>query len=77
MATLKVTVNRDECISCGACWSDAPEFFVEAEDDGLTEIAAAYRVGGDRSKGEAPEDMADGVRDAADDCPVEIIEIEE
>jgi ferredoxin len=77
MAKLKVTVDRDECISCGACWSDAPDFFVEAEDDGLTEIAEAYRVDGDRATGVAPEEMEDGVRDAVDDCPVEIIHIEE
>jgi ferredoxin len=36
-----------------------------------------YRIDGDLSRGEVPEDLEDCVRQAAEGCPVEIIHIEE
>lgn len=74
---LRVTIHRDECISCGACWTECPEFFEENPDDGFSQVVAAYRVGGDPAIGDAPAELADCVNDAANGCPVEIIHVEE
>lgn len=72
----KVTIDRDECISCGACWSACPEVFEENSDDGLTQVVTKYQVGGDPGVGEIPADLVDCANDAADSCPVEIIHVE-
>jgi len=73
---LKVTIDREECISCGACWADCPEFFEENLDDGFSQVVEEYRTGGNPAEGEAPAELEDCVRDAADGCPVEIIHVE-
>lgn len=73
MATIRI--DRDECISCGACWSTCPEVFEENDDDGLCQVVQEYQVDGDPAEGEIPEDLEDCAADAADSCPVEIIHI--
>ncbi len=69
-----ITIDRDECISCGACWSTCPEIYEES-DDGLTQIVSEYQVDGDQAEGEVPEDLEDCAVDGADSCPVEIIHV--
>ncbi|MBC7236001.1 MAG: ferredoxin [Chloroflexi bacterium] len=72
----RVHIEREECISCAACWSDCPEVFEEG-DDGLSSIVEQYRVGDDLAEGRVPDDLEDCVTSAADGCPVEVIEVEE
>lgn len=72
---LMVTIDRDECIECGVCWSTCPEFF-EAGDDGWSQVTEGYRVEGALDRGKAPSDLEDCVVDAADGCPVAIIHVE-
>lgn len=74
---MKVTIEREECISCGACYADCPEVFEENAEDGLSQITEEYRVDDDPSVGEVPDDLADCVDNAAYACPVEIIDYEE
>jgi ferredoxin len=73
---MKVTIDRDECTSCGVCWDDCPEVFEENGDDGYSAIVDAYRVGDDLGSGEVPGDLEEGVKNVADECPVEIIHVE-
>ncbi len=75
--SMKVNIDRDECTSCALCWIECPDFFEENFDDGMSQIVEKYRVGGDIAVGEAPQDLEDCVREAADECPVEIIYIDE
>ncbi len=70
-----VTIDRDECISCGVCWTSCPEFFEENPDDGYSQVLDQYRAKGDPGRGEAPDDLETCVQDAADGCPVEIIHV--
>lgn len=72
----RVTIERDECISCAACWGDCPEVFEENEADGLSQITADYRSGNDPAVGEVPADLEDCAKGAADACPVEVIHVE-
>lgn len=62
---MKVTVDEETCIGCGLCADTCAEVF-EMNDDKV-------RVKVD----EVPEDVADTCREAAENCPVEAIEIEE
>lgn len=63
---MKVKVNKDACIGCGACVAICDEVF-EINDEGLSEAKVE----------EVKEELQDEVRDAADSCPTGAIEIEE
>ncbi|MBD3182455.1 ferredoxin [Candidatus Poribacteria bacterium] len=73
----KVTIDREECISCGQCWETCSEFFEENSDDGFSQVISEYRIKDNPAEGEASEDLEDCVQEAADVCPVEIIDVEE
>jgi putative ABC transport system permease protein len=36
--TVKVQIEREECISCAACWDDCPDVFEENMEDGLSQV---------------------------------------
>lgn len=59
---MKLRVDKDICIGCGACQAICPEVF-EIEDDGL----AASIVD------EVPEDVMEDAVDAKEGCPVDAI----
>ena len=63
---MKVNVNEDACIGCGACCAIADSIF-EIGDNGLSEV----------KKEEVQEDEKQAVRDAAEACPTGAIEVEE
>jgi ferredoxin len=59
-----VNVDKDECISCGACVDTCPDVF-RMDDDNLAEV---FNPNG------ASEDE---IQEAIDSCPVECIHWEE
>lgn len=63
---MKVKVNEDACIGCGACCAIADSIF-EIGDNGLSEV----------KKEKVQEDEKQAVRDAAEACPTGAIEVEE
>lgn len=74
---MRVEIEREECIACGACMADCPEVFEEDEADYTSRIVETYRVGGDPAVGDVPDELEECVRRAAEGCPVEIIHVEE
>ncbi len=74
---MKVTIDRQDCTICGVCWSDCPEFFEQSPDDEYSQVVEKYRAGGNLAEGNAPDDLRDCVRDAAEGCPVAIIHVED
>ena len=60
---MKVKVNRDACIGCGACCAVAGDLF-EIDEEGLS-LAKSEVV---------PEGMEDAAQDAVDSCPTGAIE---
>lgn len=60
-----VKVNEN-CIGCGACTGVCPDVF-EINDDGVAENILGNDV---------PADLMDEVKEAAEGCPVEAIEVE-
>ena len=63
---MRVRVDQELCTGCGLCVEICPEVF-EMNDDGLAEA----------KEKDVPEDLASDAREAAEDCPVEAIIIEE
>jgi ferredoxin len=57
-ARVRVEVDQDLCISCGACIDTCPEIFDWNEDD------KAYAV-----REEVPEELEDEAQEAVDGCP--------
>jgi len=71
----KVTIDRESCISCASCWTECPSFFEENPDDSFSMVRAEFRKGKSINEGEAPDDLAGCVQEAADLCPVQIIQV--
>lgn len=62
---MEVSIERNDCISCGLCVATCPQVFRMA-DDGLAEVHQ-----------QPTAETADEARSAADGCPVSIIYVEE
>ncbi len=72
---VRVSIDRDYCISSGICWTICPEFFEPNPTDEFSQVIEKYRIGGNIAEGEAPHELEDLVREAADSCPGQIIHI--
>ena len=59
---MKVKVDKDLCIGCGACQALVPDVF-EIGDDGLAEIKVA----------EVNDNLKEDTADAIDNCPTQAI----
>lgn len=64
---MKVKVNQNACIGCGACTAIAESVF-ELNDEGLSET---------KKEDIQKEEEKEQVKEAADTCPTEAIEVEE
>jgi ferredoxin len=62
---MRVTVDEESCIGCELCAETCPEIFEMADDKAGAKLD------------EVPEEFADTCREAAEDCPVEAIQIED
>lgn len=60
---MKLRVNKDICLGCGACCANAPQVF-EIGEDGF----ACVKVD------EIPEEFIEDAMDAKDGCPTSAIE---
>ena len=62
---MRVTVDEETCIGCGLCAEECPEVF-EMNDD-----KARVKVD------EVPDDATKSCEEAAENCPVEAIQMED
>ena len=60
---MKLKVNKDVCIGCGACQAVCPEVF-EIEEDGLATVKVD----------EIPKESKEDAIDAKEGCPTNAIE---
>ena len=63
---MKAVINRDGCIACELCAETCPEVFRMGEDG----PAEAY-------VDEIPNEVEEAAKEAAEACPVEVIEIQD
>ena len=73
---MKVKVNKDACIGCGACAAICDKVF-EINDEGLSEVKVEENSENKEEFVSVKEELQDEVRDAADSCPTGAIEVEE
>lgn len=59
---MKVKVNPDVCVGCGACQGIAPDVF-EINDDGIAQAISE----------DVKEEFVEDARDAKEGCPVNAI----
>lgn len=72
---LKIVIDRENCVSCGNCESVCPEVFELSPDDDKSQIVEKFRDAGDPATGIVDEGLEECVRMAADECPMNIIEV--
>ncbi len=77
MPEYKVTIDRDQCISCMSCVALCPDVFEMNDEDGKSQIVEKFRVGGNPGEGKIPEDLKSCAEEAANSCPVTVITVEE
>lgn len=65
---MKVNVNKEACIGCGACQAITNGEFFAIGDDGFAEVIEKYR---DK---EVPKEMEEDVESAMTSCPTSAIE---
>ena len=63
---MKVKVNRESCIGCGACAAICDDVF-EIDDEGISTV----------KKENVEENKKQEVQDAVESCPTGAIEVEE
>ena len=74
---MKISIERDACVSCGTCWDTCPAFFLQNEKDSFSQIVKEYQINENIAEGTPlPEDEG-CAREAADLCPSQIIHIVE
>lgn len=62
---MKVRVDEETCIGCEACVDTCPEVFEMASDKAVVKMS------------EVPEHLIASCKEAAENCPVEAIQLED
>ena len=71
---MKITLDKSKCIGCGSCVSLCPKFF-ELEKDGKSHLKGA-KLDQTKQKEELEVEELGCLKEAAEICPVEAIQIE-
>jgi ferredoxin len=71
---MKIKIDREGCIQCGACVSSCSEVF-ELPDDEKAMVVEKFRKS-DPAEGEVGDDLSACAQGAADSCPVSVIAVE-
>lgn len=71
---MKIILHRSKCIGCGSCAAVCQDFF-EIADDGLSRIKGSQGDSEGNDTLEIKEENKGCAGEAAEVCPVQIIEI--
>ena len=73
---LRIIHKQPECIGCDVCCDVAPNYWF-MNDEGLAELHTVLKIKGSLQFGEGFEEDLEALKDAEENCPVNIIRIEE
>jgi len=73
---VKISIDRDGCISCGACWSSCSDVYEQNAEDAKSQIVAKFQIGGNITEGKVEDNLAACARQGAEVCPVQVISVE-
>ena len=73
---VKIIIDRDGCISCGACWSSYSDVFEQNAEDAKSQIVAKFQIDGNIAEGKVEDNLTACARQGADVCPVQVISVE-
>jgi ferredoxin len=71
---MKVVIDQDGCIECGACQQSCSEVFIINTGEKAS-VTSKYQVNSPNT-GAIPDDLAACAEDAAASCPVQVITVE-
>jgi ferredoxin len=71
---MKIHIDREQCIECGLCASTCADVFVLSPGEKAS-IVECYSQG-DPSSGEVGDVLRSCVEEAAESCPVQIIDVD-
>ena len=71
---MKISIDQDGCIECGAYEQACSEVFV-VESGEKASITKKYQTNGS-AEGKVSDELSGCVQEAADGCPVEVINVE-
>lgn len=69
---MKVRIDRDGCTECGACSDTCPKVFV-VENGEKARISEEFQQDGPATGAVSDEELIKCTKQAADDCPVDVI----
>jgi ferredoxin len=69
---MKITIDREACIMCGACEATCAEVFKLPDNDKST-IVEKYRINGRPETGQIPPELESCAQGSIDGCPVTAI----
>ena len=75
MTKYTIIIDRKECIQCGNCYGLDPDHFMPDED--YTSMVVGGETSEEKSKGTFDDDKISKAKQAADECPMEIITVKE
>ncbi|MBP2667006.1 MAG: Ferredoxin [Firmicutes bacterium] len=72
----RITIDREGCIGCGACWERFPQVYGLNDEDDRSQIVGKFRTRGNIAEGSIVDELTDCACQGASVCPVQVISIE-
>lgn len=72
---IKITIDREGCISCGACWTSCSDVYEQNSEDAKSQVVEKFQVSGNVAEGKVEDSLLECALQGADICPVQVISV--